>query len=119
MLCALDVHIDGESIRAASQYPLDVHEAAGHGPEIRSDDRKDPSGMFHLSAPRSDRDSLRRQFERRSLSVFLLPPARTLFLAEPSGARFGYLMATRPLHPERACHHSPARSDLYGVGLRP
>src|ERR1700723_1660967 len=119
MPCALDVHIDGGNIRAASQYPLDVLEAAGHGPEIRSNDRRDPSGMFHLSVPPLDRDSLRRQFERRSLSVLFLPPARTLFLAEPSGARFVYPMATHPLHPERACHHSPARSDLYGVGSRP
>src|SRR5277367_4322415 len=37
------VHIDGGNIRAASQYPLDVLEAAGHGPEIRSNDRRDPS----------------------------------------------------------------------------
>src|SRR6202021_1508147 len=103
--------------RAAAQYPLDVLEAAGHGPEIRSNDRRDPSGMFHLFAPRLGRDSLRRRFEHRSLSVLFLPPARALFLAEPSGVRFGYPTATHPLHPERACHHSPARSDLYGVGL--
>src|ERR1700723_1558197 len=119
MPCVLDVHIDGGNTRAAAQYPLDVLEAAGLGPEIRSNDRRDPRGMFHLSAPRLDRDSLRPQFERRSLSVLFLPPARALFLAEPSAARSGYPLATRPLHPERACLHSPARSGRYGVGLRP